>query len=421
MEVVLVGNLLEATKDLEEGEILFCPTYYWARSLEEKSLTDKIGGIVEESGQVRTPTPKELDSAKNYLLFPFLKSYKYRIESFLYASRAEWIRNNWESLSKGIEKNEVYLNKEIVEDSKQVSQLLKYSLFLDMTRVIGNKDGLKISVRNAKTIIEKEVRKDLIKIEAEKKENYTKALSKVLESRLVPKELELVLNLPPEVRENGAESYIKKGKSYKEYVKYKECVKGEREVLIILPSDDLRYVLDGYQEPNGIGVKYLFSKPEINKERVYLVLGEFKILYDGSKKNYLFGFPFFKVRPSSVSVEFRSRSVTIRKREYTKEASQVVPAKLCVKNFLITLEYTKDPEIIEGGEGKRVIETDKSIIITMKNDTYATHTTYTTSPERYKICEIEIHKDGKFSVRTDYKDMYRVDVYASKKSGKRSR
>jgi hypothetical protein len=406
MDVVLVGNLLEATKDLEEGEILFCPVYYWAKSLGEKSLVDKIGGIVEESGEVRPPTSKELDSAKEYLLLPFLKSSKYHRQSFFYASGAEWIRNHWESLSEGMKKNEVYLNKEIVEDSKQVPQLLKYSLFLDMSRVIGNSNDLKISVRNAKTIIEKEARKDLIKVEMEKKENYTEALSKVLEFRLVPEELELALNLPPEVRETGAEGYIKKGKDYK------ECAKGERGVLIILPKEDLRY-LDGYQEPDGIGLKCLFSEPEINKEKVYVVLGEFKIFHDGNKKNYLFGFPFFKVRPSSVNIEFRSKSVSIGKRKYPKKTSQVVPAKLYLKDFMITLEYTKDPEVIESGEGKKVIQTDKSILIVTKRDD-----TYTTSPEGYKICEIDIHKDGKFSIRTDYNDIYKVTAYASKKAAK---
>jgi len=112
MEVVIVGNLLEATKDLEESEILFCPMRYWS-----KSLNDEIGGIVEDNGQVRPPTSGEFDLARDQLLLSMWDSTY--IYSLFYASKSEWMKKKWEELLEGIKKNEGYLKKEIVEDLKK--------------------------------------------------------------------------------------------------------------------------------------------------------------------------------------------------------------------------------------------------------------------------------------------------------------
>ena len=405
MDVVLVGNLLEATKDLEEGYILFCPMHYWA-----KSLTDKIGGVVEDSGRVRLPTSGEFDRARDQLLLT-IGSPTYR-ESFFYATKSEWMEKKWKELSDGVKKNEEYLKKEIVEDLKHVVPLFKYDSFLDISNVTGDSKTLKVMIENAKTIVEKEVREELIKMEMGKKDKYIEALSKVLEFNLVPTELELTFTLLSKVREKGTEEFIKEGKAYN------EATKGEKGVLIIiLPDDELKYGFERYQVPNGIGVKYFFNKPVVDKERVYVVLLEFKIFYDGRERTYLYGFPFFKVKFSSVNVEFRSKDVVIRKRKKLKDMGEVVPAKLNIKNFLITLDYAKEPELIESGEGKRVIETNKSVFIGIKAEN-RTDNVYTMPPDRYKICDIEIQKDGWFSVKMDYKNIYKVQINASNEAAR---
>ncbi len=405
MEVVLVGNLLEATKDLEEGEILFCPMYYWA-----KSLNDKIGGVVEDNGRVRPPTSGEYDRARDQLLlYSTLMISTYR-RPFFYASKSYWMGKIWEEFYNEVKKNEEYLKKEIVEDLRHAKPLFKYDLFLDISDVSTESEKLKVMIENTTTIVVKEARKDLVKSEMEKTERYIEVLSKVLEFKLVPEELELTFVLPSKVREKGTEGYIKEGKIYK------EAARGEKGVLIMLPSSDLRHGFEGYQVENGIEVKYHFTNPEIDKEKVYVVLGEFKIFYE-HEKTYLLGLPFFKVKFSPVNVEFRSRNVVIGKREEPKGASGVTQARLHIKNFLITLEYTKEPEVIENRGGERIIETNKSVQISIKAENRKDNV-YSMSPERYKICDMEIQGDGGFSVRMDYNNIYKVQVTATNEAAK---
>jgi hypothetical protein len=406
MDVVLVGNLLEATKDLEEGEILFCPMYYWA-----KSLSDKIGGIVVDNEQVRPPNAGEFDRARDQLLLYSTLMISTHRRPFFYTSKSYWMEKIWEDFSNEVKKNEEYLKKEIVEDLRHANPLFKYDLFLDISDISTESEKLKVVIENTTTIVVKEARKELVKSEMEKTERYIEVLSKVLEFKLVPEELELTFVMPSKVREKGTEGYIKEGKIYK------EVAKGEKGVLIMLPSLDLRHGFEGYQVENGIEVRYYFTNPEIDKEKVYIVLGEFEIFYDGRERTYLLGLPFFKIKFSPVNVEFRSRNVVIRKREEPKGASGATQARLHIKNFLITLEYTKEPEVIENRDGKRIIETNKSVQISIKAENRKDNV-YSTSPERYKICDMEIQGDGGFSVRTDYNNIYKVQVTATNEAAK---
>jgi hypothetical protein len=403
MEVVLAGNLLEAMKDLGEGEILFCPMLYWA-----KSLSDKVGGIVEDDGRVGPPSAGEFDRARDQILLYSPRSSTYR-EPFFYATRSDWMWEKWEELSKGVKENEEYLKKEVVGDLEHVDPLFKYNSFLDISNVTEESKKLKSLFENLKTLVEREVKEGLIKAETEKIEKYQEILGKILENNKFPSGLELEFILPAKVREKGTENYIKEEKIYK------EATKGGEEVLMILPDDSLRYGVEAYQVPNGIGVKYYFRNPNIDKEKVYVILGEFKIFYDGRERTYLFGFPFFRVRFSSVDVEFRSRSVVIGKRKEPKNMSGVVPAKLHIKNFLITLEYTKDPEVMGERDGKRTIETSKSIQVSIKAEE-RTDSASPMTPERYKICNVEIKEDGGFSVRMDYSNIYKVQIKTSGKA-----
>jgi hypothetical protein len=400
MEVVLVGNLFEATKDLEEGEILFCPMHYWA-----KLLSDKIGGIVMNDGQVRPPNAGEFDRARDQLLlYSTLRRYTFR-QPFFYASKSDWMGKSWEKFSGEVKKNEEYLKKEIVEDLGHVNPLFKYDLFLDISESFTDSEEFKAVIENTRTIVENEARKELVESEMEKTEKYIEVLSKVLEFKLVPGELELTFVLPSKIREKGTEGYIKEGKIYK------EAARGEKEVLIILPNGGLRHGPEWYQVENGIEVKYYFTNPEIDKEKVYIVLGEFKIFYDGRERTYLLGLPFFKVKFSPVNVELRSRSVVIGKRREPKDESGATQARLHIKNFLVTLEYTKEPEVIENKDGNRVIETNKSVQVSIKAEN-RTDNVYSMTPERYKVCDIEIEEDGRFSVKMDYRNIYKVQITA---------
>jgi len=407
MELVIVGNLLEATKDLEEGEILFCPMRYWA-----KSLNHKIGGVIEDNGQVRPPTAGEFDRAMEYLILSETKSFVYK-ESFFYASKPDWMRKRWEEISEKIRKNKEYLKKEIVDDLNYINPIFKYDLFIDISNITGNNYTVKMATEKIREMVEKEVGEELIKVEMDKKEKYIEALSKALEFKLIPEEIELALVMPSKVREKGTESYIKEGRIYEEFTK------GGKEFLIVRSNKELIYSMLSFEKrnqiPDGVGLKYCFSKPKIDKERIHIVLLEFRMSYEGRERNYLFGFPFFRVRFSSVNVEFRSRDVVIGERKELKEAGGAVQAKLNIKNFLVTLDYAKEPEVIESTKEKRVIEASNIIEISVEAKNRADNI-YSMPPLKYSICEIEIQEDGRFSVRTDYNNIYKVQITALDKA-----
>ncbi len=408
MEVVFFGNLIEATKDLGDNEILFCPLYNWVTL-----LNDSIGGVIGDNGQVRSPTSKELDSAKDHLL---LGGYAYG-SSFFYATKPGWVRKHLEEFSEMIKKNEEYLKKEIIEDLARVGPLFEYDLFLDLkiSDIANNSESLKLMIENTKATVEGEVRKDLIRVEREKEKKYIEALSKILRPETspepFPKDLDLSFVLPPKVRKEGTENYIKEGKIYK------EATRGEKKVLMItLPDYSLIFGPKEDEALNGIGIKHYFSKPEIDKDRVYVVLGEFRIphgeSHGESEMTYLFGLPFFKVKISSVNVEFKSKNVFVKRRKETKGSDGVALARLQTSSFLITLEYTKEPEeVIEGEKGKRTIETRKSLQVEIRREDETDSFLF---PKEYKVCDIEIKEDGEFSVKTDYSRAYKVQVTASR-------
>ncbi len=413
MEIVFVGNLLEATKDLEDGEILFCPIHDWA-----SSLSDSIGGVVEDDGRVRLPTLEELYSARDHLL---LRGSAYK-NSFFYAYNPEWMRKNWEELSKEIKKNEEYLKKEVVEDLIYVDPLFEYDLFINISSVTNSKnsEALKLMVENTRAIVEGEVREKLIEMEKEKREKYEKYIEGLIRFlEFSPfnqpnREINLNFTLPSSVRKKGTKNYIKGGK------RYKEATRGKKRVMIIQPDNHLIYGSEMDEIRDGIGVKYLLSKPKIDRDRVYVVLGEFKIRHVGRETNYLLGLPFFKVKFSSVNnnVGFRSRNVSIRRREETGGAGGVVRARLQVKDFRITLEYAKEPEEKERNKWKketiRTIKTDKTLRVDIIREDRVNDAT----SERYKVCDIEIQEDGGFSVEMNYRNSYKVKITASKKAAR---
>ncbi len=408
MKVMFFGNLLEATKDLGDDEILFCPLYNWVAW-----LNNKIGGVVEDSGRVRSPTFEELHGAENHLLLGY---HTYR-ESFFYVAKPAWTRKHLEELSKEIKKNEEYLKKEIIEDLIYVDPLFEYDLFLDISKVTSLSEALEMMIENTKTIVEGEVRKEIVDVERKKEEKYIEALSKVLEYNPLRRGLDLVFVLTPEVRKKGTGDYIKKGELYN------EATREEKKVLIItLPN----YHLHGPERDkilDGIEIKYHLSEPKIDGDLVYLVLGEFKIPHGEREMTYLSGFPFFKAKLPSVDVEFRSRNVSIRRREKTEGAEEgadgtggVVKAGLSVNSFMITAEYTKEPKVIESGKGTRTIETKKSLLVTIKREN-RTGGEFS-SPKMYKVCDIEIQKDGGFSVEMNYSNTYKVQVIPSHEAKK---
>ncbi len=405
MEAVFVDNLLEATKDLEDDEILFCPMYFWV-----EALRNDIGLIVEDGGQVRSPTNGELSIIRGDLLYG-----SHYGERFLYASKPEWTRRRWEELSEMIKKNEEYLKKEIIKDLIYVDPLFRYDLFLGFYGVSKDKD-LRIMTESIKTMVEGEVKKEIVDEEKKKKEKYVEVLNKVLKSETFPKGLDLSFVLLSRVREEGTDNYIKGGEFYEEFTKEK------KKFVIIVPSHYLKYGHGQWIEAlDGIEVNYRLSKPEINKDQFYLVLGKFKIedydILQGKtiEMTYLLGLPFFKVKFSSVNAEFRSKNVLIRKREEIKGAEGtdgkdgVVKAGLHIKKFLVTLKYAKEPRVIENGKGIRTIKTNKTLRVNIRREEKIDDT----PSERYKVCDIEIQEDGGFSVEMSYRNSYKVKITAS--------
>jgi len=417
MEIVFLNNLMEAAKDLEDDEILFCPMGLWSDYIEKG-----LGGIVEEGNKVRPFSEEEVISVKEQLFYNNQINSK---QNFFYVVKPDLIRRDLKGIFEEIRKNREYLKKEIVEDLRYVEKMLEYDLFVFVPHV-SEGYGHDREAEVVKSMIENEVGVHLVEGEKKKKRlyrdsletleytlNFLKRVGNKEIKKTLNKNLEFYILFPERVRDIGLEGYLKVSRIYK------EARKQDSNSLIILPwFFPSSKPVENYMEiVNGMGTKSLFNLniDEVKFGKVYLVFGEYKIDFEGQERSCIIGLPLFKVKSSLVGSEFRSRNVVARKRDSAKTNKGVALARLKVWDFTIKALYGKEPRVLKKGPGERVVEVDEKFSITIslrerrKESTIGGETYYVGSPG-CKVCDIEIREDGSFSTKLDHSNLYFISI-----------
>ncbi len=417
MEIVFLNNLLKATEELGEDEVLLCPVGLWTDYIEKG-----VGGIIEKGNKVRPFHGEEIRSVREQL---FCYGRIKPKQNFFYVLKPGLILRELERIFEDVRKNEEYLRKEIVEDLGHLKEILGYDLFIIVPDLLEGQ-GISCEAEVVKSVIEKEVDPHLIGKEGEKKKlyrdlletleytlNFLKRVGEESIKKALSGNLELYIQLPEKVRKLGTEKYIKSSSIYK------EAKNRENRSLILLPLFlPSGKPLEDYMEiVNGVGTKSLFnlSIDEVKFNKVYLVFGEYKIYVDSEESYCLIGFPFFKVRISSAFSEFRSRNVVVRRGESNKTDKGVTIARLKVEDFTIKSLYEKEPKVLKTGPGERSVEVYEKFSIKIslrrrKEETTIGRETYYVGAPDCKISEIEIKHDGSFSTNIDYSNICFVEI-----------
>jgi hypothetical protein len=409
MEIVFLSNLLEAAGDLEDDEILFCPMGLWS-----KSYRKEFGGVIENDESLRRLNDADFELYVEYFkIFNYHKFVKEKMDKlFFYLLKAGSIVNSWEELFEGMRKKDRYLRNEIFMDVDLIRYLENYDLFL--YRSFDSEVNLK-ERELIKSIVEGEVTENLVKKEAEKKRYYLEALREIVRSGGLLKEPKLEVLIPLDVKEEGVaglRDYIDKGKEYVEYT-----VEG-RKVLTISSKGSY-----------GLGIETNFLV-EYNNDRSYVVFG--KVHQDipfGSYqvgRDYLLGLPLFKGKILQISSTFRSvydnKTVVIKKREKSKENKGELFAELRSDSFDVRALFLENPGVSvfepKGTRRIRKITVHDSNAKVLQIKALERKENGETRQDGYKLCNIEIRKDGSFSVETDYNNVIDVLITPIKGDGR---
>jgi hypothetical protein len=366
VEIVFLNNFLEVAENLGEDEVLFCPMGRWLESMVEE-------GIVE------------------YGLFVWLGYYKFLYdekmdELFFYVLNPGLIVSSWEEIFEEVRRNERYLNKEILADVELIRVLESYDLFVYKKLELGDEERGFI-----KSMIQGEAEKELVRKEVGKRERYLEAIRGTYKKTL-PK-LSLKVGIGRDVKEKGVGGlidYIKEGKAYVE-----SLVEGRR-------------ILSIFQVGTGVVEVETDFVVDYDMSKVYIAFG--KLLR--GEKPYLLGVPLFKGKLSKPSSAFRSfgrkyKFVEIRKREGSKAGRDRFFAELRSDNVDLTVLYSKGSRVIEEKGNRRIIEVDHSY---SKEIYISAHEGKEYRETGYTLCGIEIEKDGRFSIRKDYRNKLDVAI-----------
>jgi hypothetical protein len=391
MEVLFLNNLLKATEDLGEDEILFSPVGPWTGSLRKE-----IGVIVEDDEEIENLTDSDFDSLIEYfgIFHKFLKM----DEIFLYALKPRLILDSWNDLLGRVRKNERYLKSDISKDAELITflgRLLgKYDLLVCNNLLTHINTLEKEFVRS---IVEGEVSEKLAKGEVGKRGYYIEAIRNMVGIYELLKEPTLVASIPQSVKEKGVSGIIGHIREGNVYV---ESVAKRKNILTIFYADHRR---KGIEIETNMSVEY-------DTDLVYVVfVGVHNVL---SGKNYLIGFPFFKGKISKITSIFRpvistyrgsSSFVEIKRKEKTRTGKSGFLAELKVETFEVNAFYASNFRVIEEegkkrniwlheGYGNKVVQARASRSEEGREAKY----------NEYKICDIEVRGDGSLSVRTDY-------------------
>jgi hypothetical protein len=409
MEIVFLSNLLEAAGDLEDDEILFCPMGLWS-----KSYRKEFGGVIENDESLRRLNDADFELYVEYFkIFNYHKFVKEKMDKlFFYLLKAGSIVNSWEELFEGMRKKDRYLRNEIFMDVDLIRYLENYDLFL--YRSFDSEVNLK-ERELIKSIVEGEVTENLVKKEAEKKRYYLEALREIVRSGGLLKEPKLEVLIPLDVKEEGVaglRDYIDKGKEYVEYT-----VEG-RKVLTISSKGSY-----------GLGIETNFLV-EYNNDRSYVVFG--KVHQDipfGSYqvgRDYLLGLPLFKGKILQISSTFRSvydnKTVVIKKRERSKEDKGKIFAELRAHSFEVRSLFVKNPGVsvfeLKGTRRIRKITVLDSSAKVLQLKALERKESGEARQDGYKLCNIEVREDGRFSVETDYDNVIDVLITPIKGDGR---
>jgi hypothetical protein len=413
MEIVFLNNFLEATKDLEDNEILFCPLGFWVHH-----IVKGVGGIIEGKENVRPFSDEELRMVKEKILY---YNHENTEKIFFYVVKPDLMRRDLEEIFEEMQKNSEYLKKEIVEDLKHLKQILEYDLFVSVPDVMeGYRNDEEAEV--VKSMIEKEVNKRLLEEEKKKEKLYDLLFPvfKTTYENLLPQKIGLSALFPESVRELGFGGYIKISSMYK------EAKIGEKKALIFLPiffqsgklvDEYMGQYLKGVRLSSSLNLVSQIRRPD----KVFMVLVESKINVNGEERDFIVGLPFLKVKFSLTGTELGSRNVVIRRREELGSNEGSTIARLKVVDFAIKAVYAKEPKILKDENGERVLELDKYISLTIllrrkEGERFIGEGRLYVSGLDCKISDIEIKEDGSFLTKLDYDNLYFLDVYDSRET-----
>ncbi len=406
MEIVFVNNLLKATEELEEDEILFCPMGLWAQSYRQE-----LGGVVEDDENLRRLNDADFELYIEYFkIFNYHKFVKEKMDRlFFYVLKPGFIVTSWEKLFEGVRKKDRYLRNEIFMDVNHIKSLENHDLFLyrSFDSEVNRKERELI-----KSIVEGEITENLVKKEVEKKKYYLEALKEVVGSSGLLKELRLEVFIPLDVKERGG---------LRDYIEdYVEHMAEGRRVLTIPSTKEGNYGLE-------IATNFLV---EYNKDSSYIVFG--KVYQDipfGSYqvvRNYLLGLPLFKGKILQISSTFRSiydnRPVVIKKREKDKVDKGKTFAELRANSFDVRVLFVKNPGVsvfeLKGTKKIRKITVRDSDAKVLQLKALERKESGETRQDGYKLCNIEIRGDGSLSVETDYDNVIDVLITPIKGDGR---
>jgi hypothetical protein len=390
MEIVFASSLLEVTKDLGDDEVLFCYMGSWA-----KSLGKEIGGVVENDEELKQLTDSDFDVyIELFRIFDYHKHHDYRMyDVFFYVLKPGSLVSSWEEVFGRVRKNERYLRKEILRDAELITFLGSYDLFVCNNLGATNnreKDFIK-------SIIEGRVSEKLVNREEEKREYYLRAIRKTVMNYGLPQELKLVTSIPPNARERGIDGiidYINRGDDI-----YVESTVEGNKILTIFSAG-------GGHRGTSIETDFVV---EYDENKAYVVLG--KVYVESIGKTYLLGVPLFKGKISQIRSVFKpicdSKLIKINIRESPKTDRGRLFAELRSEVFELSALYAKEPRVVEEKGNRRLIEV-------YENSTKALHIKVLKKERDHKLCDIEIEKDGSFSVKTGYNDNIEVSTKSIK-------
>jgi hypothetical protein len=406
MEIVFTSSLLEAAKDLKDDEILFCPLGRWS-----EAIRWGVGGFVVDKEELKDLTNSDFDLFIG--LFKIFDYNKLRLDKmdrlFFYVFNPGLIVSSWKEILEEVRKNDRYLGKEILRDAELIEYVGSYNLFLFKSFETRNDKEREF----IKSIVAGRVSEKLVNKEIDKRGYYSRDVKKVIGADSLLRELRLSVVIPAHVIEErgveGARDYIRDSDIYHESV-----VDGNRTLTIFSPNR--RY--EGAKVETDLVVKY-------DKDKVYIVFG--RVYEENVGKDYLLGVPLFKGKIQKIKSVFGSVSLDpsykynhtwIRKREKPKSSKGKLLAELRTEAFEVNSIYARKHRIIEEKKGRRVIEVNDNDTRILQVKGLGREEHGKTKYNEYKLCDIEVDKDGRFSVKTDYNNVIEVLVTPTKGDGK---
>jgi len=279
MEIVFLNNLMEAAKDLEDDEILFCPTGRWAESYREE-----LGGVIYNDEELLDSlTSLYFSRVENFRVFDYHKTHNNRIDDlFLCVFKPGLVISSWEDIFEVISKNGSYLRNEVLRGVESIKALENHDLFVYKNIVNNREKGF------IKSMVAGEVSEKLVKKEIGKKKYYLEATIEIIDETL--REPQIVAFVPSRVMEKGVEgvtNYIKGSEVYVESI-----LEGRKVLMVLFTGVSER----GTEIETKLSVDY-------EKDKIYIAFG--KVYDDFVGKTYLLGVPLFKGKIRQISSNFR--------------------------------------------------------------------------------------------------------------------